>query len=254
MSRRRTPLDRRRPGRAGGGGGGSGRGRCPGTRGARARQRGGASSSTSRSKGMSWWAKAARLCSRTRSSSCTKLGSPVRSVRRTRVLTKNPARSSSASSVRPATGVPMGMSLPAPRRLRSTARAAWSTMKMVTPCWRASSVRRACKAGGMARGVVAPRWPAVAGRGRSAGRDSSSGIPARVSRQYASCRLRRLVGSAGSPSEATASSPRGAARRENTVPTGAPGQSMSGREASRRAASSSPPVTGRRSPMDTRLR
>ena len=40
-------------------------------------------------------------------------GPPTRSVRSTSVLTKNPTRSSSASSVRPATGVPSGISVPA---------------------------------------------------------------------------------------------------------------------------------------------
>ena len=45
-------------------------------------------------------------------SSSANVGSPDRSVRSTRVLTKNPTRSSSASSVRPATGVPIGMSVP----------------------------------------------------------------------------------------------------------------------------------------------
>ena len=40
--------------------------------------------------------------------------SPDRSVRITNVLTKNPTRSSSASSVRPATADPIGMSVPAP--------------------------------------------------------------------------------------------------------------------------------------------
>ena len=45
-----------------------------------------------------------------------KLGLPEVSVRSTSVLTKNPIRSSSAASVRPAIGLPIAMSVPAPSR------------------------------------------------------------------------------------------------------------------------------------------
>ena len=62
-------------------------------------------------------------------------------------------------------------------------------------------------------------------------------------------------GSAGSPSATTASSPLGARNVEKVAPTGATDQSMSGRTASRRAASSSPPESpGRRSPIDMHSR
>ena len=80
--------------------------------------------------------------SRTRASSSVNVGSPDTSVRSTSVLTKNPTRSSSASSVRPAIGEPIGMSVPAPSRDSSTASAACNTMNTVTPCSRASSTSR----------------------------------------------------------------------------------------------------------------
>ena len=49
-------------------------------------------------------------------------------MRSTSVLTKKPTRSSSALSVRPAIGLPIGMSVPAPSRVSSAASAACSTM------------------------------------------------------------------------------------------------------------------------------
>ena len=60
-------------------------------------------------------------------------GLPDVSVRSTSVLTKNPTRSSSALSVRPAIGLPIAMSLPAPSRLSSPARPACSTMNRLAP-------------------------------------------------------------------------------------------------------------------------
>ncbi|CAM5625251.1 hypothetical protein SGRIM128S_08646 [Streptomyces griseomycini] len=61
--------------------------------GCRARERSGASSSTSRSNGTSWWAYAARSVSRTRAISSAKVGSPEVSVRSTSVLTNSPTTS-----------------------------------------------------------------------------------------------------------------------------------------------------------------
>ncbi|AWT45246.1 hypothetical protein DMT42_25150 [Streptomyces actuosus] len=152
-------------------------------RGWRAIARGGLSTSTSRSKGTSWCSYAARSASRTRVSSSRKVGVPDRSARSTRVFTKNPTRSSRASSVRPAIGVPIGTSVLPLSLDRRAARAAWTTMNRLARFSRASSTRRACTSAGTARGSVSPRWVAVAGRGRSVGRPSSSGRPARVSRQ-----------------------------------------------------------------------
>ncbi len=170
------------------------------TSGCRAVDRAGASSSTRRSNGTSAWAKAARSVSRTRASSCRKPGSPLVSVRSTRVLTKQPTSCWTASSVRPATGLPSGMSSPAPRPVSSAASPAWTAMKSVAPPSRASSASRACTAGGTATATDAPRWPARAGRGRSVGRAISSGSPASASRQYASWVASRLPGSSASPS------------------------------------------------------
>jgi hypothetical protein len=54
-------------------------------------------------------------------------------VRSTSVLTKNPTSSSSALSVRPAIGLPIGMSLPPPSRVSSAASEACSTMNRLAP-------------------------------------------------------------------------------------------------------------------------
>lgn len=94
-------------------------------------ERFGLSTSTSFSKGSSWCEYAARSTSFTRRSSSRKLGSPEVSVRSTSVLTKNPTRSSRASSVRPATAEPMGMSVPAPSRVSRPESAACTTMNKV---------------------------------------------------------------------------------------------------------------------------
>src|SRR6266481_1675689 len=95
--------------------------------------RAGLSTSTSRSNGTSWWLYADRLLARTRPTRSKKLGFPDVSVRSTSVFTKNPIRSSSALSVRPAIGLPIAMSLPAPSRLNSAASPACSTMKRLAP-------------------------------------------------------------------------------------------------------------------------
>lgn len=64
--------------------------------------------------GRSWCSYAAMPVSRACATRSTNRGSPEVSVRITRVLTKNPTSSSSASSVRPAMPVPIAMSVPAP--------------------------------------------------------------------------------------------------------------------------------------------
>ncbi|HET7460808.1 MAG TPA: hypothetical protein VFJ82_06160 [Longimicrobium sp.] len=69
-------------------------------------ERSGRSSATTRSKGISWWSCAPSTVSRTRPTSARKEGSPARSVRSTRRLTKRPTSSSTSGWVRPATGVP----------------------------------------------------------------------------------------------------------------------------------------------------
>src|SRR6202048_3912258 len=61
------------------------------------------------------------------------LGAPDTSVRSTSVFTKNPTRSSSALSVRPAIGLPSAMSLPPPSRLSSPTNPACNTMNRLAP-------------------------------------------------------------------------------------------------------------------------
>ncbi len=93
--------------------------------------RAGFSTSTSRSNGTSWRAWAASTVSRTRPTSSANPGSLARSARSTSVFTKNPTRSSSASSVRPATGAPTGISAPAPSRDSTATSPASTTMNTV---------------------------------------------------------------------------------------------------------------------------
>ena len=85
-------------------------------------------------------------------------------MRSTRVLTKKPTRSSSALSVRPAIGLPIGMSVPAPSRVSRAASAACSTMNRLAWLSRASASRARCRSGAsVQRNTVA----AIAGDGGS---------------------------------------------------------------------------------------
>src|SRR5512133_1452005 len=122
-----------------------------------ANERAGLSASTSRSNGSSWWLYAERLLARTRPIRSRKLGLPDVSVRSTSVLTKNPTKSSSARSVRPAIGLPIAMSSPAPSRLSSAARPACSTMNRLAPCPRASSSNLPCSAAQTPNSTLPPR-------------------------------------------------------------------------------------------------
>ena len=96
--------------------------------GCRELSRPGCSSATRRSKGTSWWANAPSAASRTRPTSAANDGSPARSTRSARVLTKKPISSSSSRRVRPAVGVPTTTSPPPDSRPRSAAKPARSTM------------------------------------------------------------------------------------------------------------------------------
>ncbi len=111
------------------------------------------------------------------------MGLPLVSVRRTSVLTKKPMRFSVASSVRPATGVPIGMSSPAPSLVSRVASAACTTMNVLVCVVRANSVNRPCSSAPSVNPTRSPAWPATAGRGRSVGRSSCSGSPASTSFQ-----------------------------------------------------------------------
>ncbi|CAM5564306.1 hypothetical protein SFUMM280S_10335 [Streptomyces fumanus] len=75
------------------------------------------------------------------------------------------------------------MSVPAPTFDSSTASAACATMNIVTPCRRASSDNSACVSASTSTGTALPRKDDADGRGRSAGRGSSSGMPANAVRQ-----------------------------------------------------------------------
>lgn len=118
-----------------------------------------------------------------RRSSSAKDGSPARSARTTRVFTKNPTSASTASSPRPATGLPSGMSSPAPSRCNSAATAAVTTVYIVVPRSPASASSRATSSYGTGTDTVRPSCVGRAGRGRSTGSGSSCGSPARASRQ-----------------------------------------------------------------------
>ena len=77
------------------------------------------------------------------------VGLPVRSLRSTRMLTKKPISWSNSASVRPATGVPSGMSTPPPALCSTTATAVCSSMNSVMPNSRHSSVSLARVAASM---------------------------------------------------------------------------------------------------------
>ena len=146
-------------------------------------------------------------------------GSPDRSVRSTSVFTKNPTRSSSASSVRPATGVPTGISVPAPSRDSSTASAACTTMNIVTPV-RARHLPPAAHA--------SPPGPATAPRARgdwpppgAAGRPAAPAPPApRPARPASTPTCRR--DQAARVILARPAAPAATARNPRTAPAAAP--------------------------------
>ena len=96
--------------------------------------------STNCSNGRSAWLSAARSRSRVACTCSAKVAPEPQLERKTRVLTKKPIRPSSRGSPRPATGVPIQTSLPAPRRPSKTLRAEWSTVKGVAPSTEHSSV------------------------------------------------------------------------------------------------------------------
>ncbi len=168
--------------------------------GCRAVERAGLTSSTTQSKGTSWFRYAASAVARVRPRTSVKLGSPVRSARNTTEFTKNPTRSSTAWSVLPATGAPNGMSVPAPSRDNSIATAAWASMCIVAPASRARAASRVLSSEGTSNSTRPPPLEGAAGRGRSAGRGISSGTPASASRQYASWSDAALPGDVPEPS------------------------------------------------------
>ena len=115
---------------------------------------------------------------------------------------KEPTRSSSALSLRPAIGLPIAMSCPAPSRLSRPARHACSTMNRLAPHARASptsprmQLRATAQLDNTPRGGSQPQ----AAAGRWAAR-SASAKPASAARQNASCRAIALSASLSSPSD-----------------------------------------------------
>jgi hypothetical protein len=138
----------------------------------------GLSRSTTASNGTSACENAARSVSFTCSTSSANVVAPVTAVRSTSVFTKNPTRSSSASSTRPAIGAPSGMSVPAPIRCSSAATAACSSMNVLAPVRFASSRNAVAVSAGTVSTSSAPRNVGRAGRARSVGSSSSCGAPA----------------------------------------------------------------------------
>ncbi|CAM5545790.1 hypothetical protein SVIOM342S_00374 [Streptomyces violaceorubidus] len=84
-------------------------------------------------------------------------------MRSTSVFTKKPTSLSSASSVRPAIGVPSGMSVPAPSRDSSVASAVWSTMNRLDLPSRATRTRPLYTSSGSSK---VTRSPTIRCRGR----------------------------------------------------------------------------------------
>ncbi|CAM5454994.1 hypothetical protein SCALM49S_05141 [Streptomyces californicus] len=122
-------------------------------------------------------------------------------MRRTTVLVKKPTSPAVASSSRPATGVPRGMSVPQPCRVSRAASPACTVMNTVAPCARASRRSASCAVASRAKGTVSPAEVATGGRGRSVGSSNWSGSPASACRQWASWASASAVGSAGGAQE-----------------------------------------------------
>ncbi len=152
------------------------------TSGVRLGSRSGASASTRRLNGTSWWAKASRTVVRTRASSSSKESARSMRVRRTTVLTKKPTRSSSAASSRPETPVPSAISSRPLQRASTSWVRAVTTMKRLAPRSRPSAFSSRASSAGIAKWCWAPAEVRTAGRGRSVG-SSSGSRPARRSRQ-----------------------------------------------------------------------
>ena len=128
-------------------------------------------------------------------------GPPSVSVRSTSVLTKNPTRSSSAASVRPAIGLPIGMSKPAPSRVSSAASASLQHHEQA----RTALARQPQQARGEAPPTAPPQRcprhgsPPQAAPGRAADRKLLRKLGQRL-RQNESWRASALAGSLSVPS------------------------------------------------------
>ncbi len=152
------------------------------TSGVRLGSRSGASASTRRSKGTSWWAKASSVVSRTSARSPAKERDSSTRERSTRVLTKNPIRSAVSRCSRPEVTVPSARSSRPLQRASSSWVRAVTTMKRLARSVRPSAASPSATPGGTAKVCTAPAEVRTAGRGRSPG-SSSGSSPANCSRQ-----------------------------------------------------------------------
>ena len=155
--------------------------------GLRDRVRRGLSASTSRSMGTSWLAYAPSAASLPRMRTSCSVGLPLKSLRNTTMFANSPTMPTVASSVRPATGVPMVMSSPPPSLCSRVATAECSNMNSLTPARSATARNLVRRSAGTAKVTISPVFPSTAGRGRSAATVMWSGMPANVNRQYSSC-------------------------------------------------------------------
>ncbi len=86
-------------------------------------------------------------------------------MRSTTVLTKSPTTCRRATVERVEIGQPIGMSVPAPKRVSKAANAACSTMNTETRARCARRISGTCTGRSISTGMTAPRKLAVAGRG-----------------------------------------------------------------------------------------
>ncbi len=148
--------------------------------------RAGRSFSTRWSNGMSAWDRASSTAERTWRSRSRTVGSPERSRRSGRVLTKNPTRGATSARERPATGMPMTRSRCPDQRPSTAANAVSATTNGVVRSASARAVSARPASGVRVKVCVPPAKVGSAGRAWSAG-TSSNGASARRSRQCASC-------------------------------------------------------------------
>ena len=147
--------------------------------GLRPASRGGRTAATTCSNGTSWCSWAPSVPARTRASSSAKVTRGVHWARTTTVLTKKPTRSSNSGRARPETGTPTLTSVTPAYRPMTSWNAASRSMNGVAPYARPTVPRRAAVAGRSRISNVSPAWRGSVGRGRSVGRSSAAGAPAR---------------------------------------------------------------------------
>ena len=169
------------------------------TSGAYFRERVGATASTTCSNGRSALLNAARSADFAAARVDTKDEDMSTVLRNTSVLTNMPTSPSTAEAFRPAVGVPTATSSEPLNRASRIEYAACTTMNMVVSFSRARACSCAWSSAGMVNVTSPPATDRLSVRGRSVGRSSSSGIPARCSRQNEICRDASESGSSSDP-------------------------------------------------------